>query len=144
MVTGDSLLRALSRGDNRDLTDLVLPGCPLGGYFMTLLTSVRGDCHHRSPYLYKGSPVGSLFQGHTRSCQTQILCFSSPNIIIWKCLHSLLLHEDALKFLGNLNRIKKREVEVRKKPQLAGSFKNSYRSPLKQSWSQTNSQNTTL
>lgn len=82
---------------------------------MTLLTSFTGDCHHRSPYLYKGNPVGSLFQGHTRSYQTQILHFSYLGVIIWKCSHSLLLHEDALKFWGNLNRIEKREAEPRKK-----------------------------
>lgn len=83
----------------------------LGGYFVTLLTS----WHHRSSHLYKGNPVGSLFQGHPRSWQIKILHVSFPSIIVWKCLHSLLLHEDAMKFLGNLNRIKKREVETRKK-----------------------------
>ena len=78
---------------------------------MTWLTSFTSDRHHRAPYLYKGSPVGSLFQGPTRSCQIQIFHFSYPSIIVWKRLHSLLLQEDSLKFLGNLNRMEKREAQ---------------------------------
>lgn len=44
-----------------------------------------------------------------------MLSFGYPSIIVWKCLHSLLLHEDALKFLGHLNKIEKREAEPPKK-----------------------------
>ena len=83
-----------------------------------------GHCHRGFSYLYEGNPVGSLFQDHPRSCQTQTLHFSFPNIIVQKHLHSLLLYEDALKFWGNLNRIER--VEARKLCQNVGNFKNSY------------------
>lgn len=98
-----------------------LPGL-LGGYLVTLPTSPPGRRRHRSSYLYEGNPAGSLFEGHTWSCQAKILYFSFPSIIVWKCLHSLLLHEDALKFLGNLNRIKKRKAETRRDVSECRSF----------------------